>query len=418
MKSTFAFFALFFFSLSCIAQDMDYTNKIIKEICSTKYFGRGYVNNGDSIAASFLVGEFSNIGLKMYGDTYFQKYTTDINRFAEKPVFRFGDVELQVAKDFIVIPSSPDADGMFKIEWITSTTLTNQWVLRHFLSADHSDSFICIDSTALNNPELYAFANTIFAKNYIKAKGVIEGSGHLKFTARTKINDYISIQVKSDKIMPGVDSVYLKIKNDFVKDYSTQNIVGYLPGKSDSIVLITAHYDHLGMIGDIMFPGADDNASGVSMVLNLAKFYKKEKKLEYTMVFALFSGEEAGLLGSKYMAENPQFDLSKVKVMLNFDMVGNGEDGVYMFNAKEYPDVDTLMKKMNVNNEYFEKMTTTGATWSSDHASFFDKGIKAVFVYADSENSSYHQPEDVPADISLAAYKDIYRFVIDFVNKF
>ncbi len=418
MKNSLLIIAFLISGFSVLAQDMEYTRKIINEICSAKYYGRGYVNKGDSIAASFLGKEFSAIGLEMYGNTYFQPYTTDINRFAETPVFSFGGTDLVAAKDFIVIPSSPEADGKYKIEWITKETLTNQWVLRHFLSADHSGSIICIDSTGLNNPELYAFANTIFAKNYINAKGVIEGSEHLKYTARTKINDYISIQVKPGKILPETDSVYLKIKNDFVKDYKTQNIVGYLPGKSDSVVLIAAHYDHLGMMGDIMFPGANDNASGVSMVLNLAKHYKKEKKLKYTMVFALFSGEEAGLLGSKYMAGNPPFDLTKVKVMFNFDMVGTGDEGVYMFNAKEYPAVDTLMKEMNKDKEYFEVMTTTGATWSSDHASFFDKGVNAVFVYTDGDNSNYHQPEDIPADLNFAGYKDIYRFVIDFVQKF
>jgi hypothetical protein len=400
------------------AQDMKYARNVIDEICSPKYYGRGYVNYGDSITAVYLSGEFKTIGLKTFGNSFYQEYTTDINRFAEKPVFGFDDNMLIPAKDFIVIPSSPEVDGKFKIEWITKTTLTNQWVLRHFLSEDHSGSFICIDSTALNNPELYAFANTIFAKNYINAAGVIEGSGRLKFTARTSIKNYVSIQVKPDKIVKDADSVYIKIENDFVENYKTRNIVGYLQGKSDSIILIGAHYDHLGMMGDIMYPGANDNASGVAMVLNLAQYYAAQKKLDYTIVFALFSGEEAGLLGSEYMAENPPFDLSKVKVMFNFDMVGTGEEGVYMFNAKEYPAVDTLMKQMNDDKKYFEVMNTTGATYSSDHASFFAKGINAVFVYTDGNNSNYHQPEDVPQDLNFAAYESVYKFVIDFVKRY
>jgi len=400
------------------AQDMDYTRKIINELCSEKYFGRGYVNNGDSIAACFLEKEFDKIGLEKFSESYYQEYTTDINRFAAMPIFGFDDSLLIPAKDFIVIPSSPEIDGNFKIEWITKTTLTNQWVLRHFLSDDHSENFICIDSTALNNPELYNFANTIFAKNYINAKGVIEGSSRLKYTARTKINSYVNVQIKPELVNNKADSVYLKIENDFVKDYKTRNIVGYIKGKSDSIVFIGGHYDHLGMMGDIMYPGANDNASGVAMVLSIADYYSKGKKPEYTMVFALFSGEEAGLLGSEFMAENPPFELSKVKVMFNFDMVGTGDGGVYMFNAKEYPEIDSLIIDMNKNNEYFVELTTTGPTWSSDHASFYDKGVDAVFVCTHGDNSNYHQPSDIPQDLNLFAYEDIYRFVIDFVKKF
>jgi hypothetical protein len=406
-----------FCSIFSFAQNMDYTNSIITELCSDKYYGRGYVNYGDSIAASFLEKEFDRIGLKKYSKSYYQEYSTDINRIVEMPVVIFGNKELVPLKDYIVIPSSPDVDAWFKIEWLTAETLTNQWVLRHTLSSEHSNSFICIDSTNLNNDDLYKFANTIFSKNYIEAKGVIEATAHLKYTARTSLNNYISLQIKPEKIDVTADSIYVRIKNDFVKDYKTRNIIGYLPGQTDSIVMITAHYDHLGMMGNVMFPGANDNASGVAMVLNLAEYYKNQKKNKYTLVFVLFSGEEAGLLGSKYMAENPPFDLSLVKAMLNFDMIGTGDEGVFMFNAKEYPVYDTLIQDMNKNKEYFDVMKTTGATWSSDHASFFDKGVKAIFVYTDGNLNNYHQPEDVAKDLNLAAYKDIYRFVLDFIGK-
>ncbi len=404
--------------LAVFSQDMTYTKSIINELCSEKYYGRGYVNYGDSIAACFLAEEFDKIGLDKFWKTYYQEYTTDINRLVEMPVFVFGDSKLNPTTDFIIIPSSPNVEGKYKVEWITKTTLTNQWVLRHFLSDDHSNNIICIDSTELNNPELYAFANTIFAKNYINAKGVIEGSGRLKYTARTKINEYISIQVIPEKINKEADSVYIKIVNDFVEDYKTRNVVGFVKGKTDSVVLITAHYDHLGMMGNVMYPGANDNASGVSMVLNLAKFYKSGKKPEYTMVFALFSGEEAGLLGSTYMANNAPFELSKIKVMFNFDMVGTGEKGVMMLNAKEYPDVDSLLNEMNNEQQYFEKMTCTGATWSSDHAPFYEKGVKAVFICTHGDNNNYHQPTDILDDLNFAAYQDIFRFVIDCIERY
>lgn len=418
MKSYFILSVFVFIACVSLSQDMDYTYDIIKELSSEKYFGRGYVNKGDSLASVFLANEFDDIGLDKYYDSFFQRYSTSINRYVEKPVFIFGDKELSLSNEFIAIPNSSEADGWYKLEWISANTLTNSRELKHFLKQNHSDSFICIDSTALNNDELYKFANVIFSENYIKSKGIIEGSAGLKFTARTKIEEYVHLQVKPDFINKDADSVYVKIQNDFVENYNTQNIIGYKKGITDSIIMFTAHYDHLGMVGDIMYPGANDNASGVSMVLNIAKYFAKEKKCNYTIVFALFSGEEAGLLGSKYMANNAPFDLSKVKALINFDMVGTGDDGIYMLNAKEYPKLENIFYEMNQNNKYFDVMNCTGATYSSDHASFYEKGVDAVFVYAAGDNQNYHLPQDTFSDLTFTEYKDIYQFSIDLVKKF
>lgn len=417
MKKLYIVFILIIASIFSYAQDMDYTYKIIKELSSEKYFGRGYVNKGDSLASVFLAEEFTKFKLDMYGEDYFQTYTTSINRYLEKPQMIFGDNELTLAEDFIAIPYSAEVEGWYQIEWITANTLTNSWALKHVLSIEHPNSFICIDSTGLNNEELYKFANIIFSKNYIGAAGIIEASSRLKYTAKTEIKETVLLQIKPEKIDPTADSVYVRIKNDFIEEYETRNIIGYKKGKSDSIVMITAHYDHLGMIDDVMFPGANDNASGVSMVLNLAEYYSNKRKTDYTMVFVLFSGEEAGLLGSEYMANNPPFELSKVKTMINFDMVGTGDEGVYMLNAKEYPELDTIMMDMNKDQKYFDVMHSSEATYSSDHASFYEKGVDAIFVYAAGNNGHYHQPQDKFEDLTFAEYKDIYQFVIDFVKK-
>ncbi len=398
-------------------QDMNYTYSIIKELSSEKYYGRGYVNKGDSIASEFLANEFKNMKLKMFDDSYFQTYYTDINSYIEKPKLSFGDEELVIAQDFITIPYSKEINGKYKIEWVSAKVLTNPRALKHLLSSDHSNSFMCIDSTDLNNTELFNFANIIFAQNYMEAAGIIEISSQLKYTAKTKIADYIHVQIKPEKVNPNADSVYVCIKNDFIKDYETRNIIGYKQGKSDSIIMFTAHYDHLGMIGDIMYPGANDNASGVSMVLNLAKHYTDKRKTDYTMVFVMFSGEEAGLLGSRFMANNPPFELSKVKSLINFDMVGTGDDGILMLNAKEYPQLDSLIIEMNNKEKYFDYMRSSYVTYSSDHAPFYDKGVEAFFIYALGNNDNYHQPQDKFEELSFAEYQDIFRFCIDFVKQ-
>lgn len=418
MKKLYFILALFLLMIPVLAQDMDYTNRIVNELTSEKYFGRGYVNKGDSLASVFLAGEFDKMNLQKFNDSYFQVYYTDINRYIQKPILFFGDKQPEVAKDFISIPDSKEIKGKFKIEWISADVLKNQRALKHMLKQDHSESFICIDTTGLDNEELFNFANTIFSENYIGAAGIIETSPRLKYTARTKIEDFVHLQVKPESVDYDADSVFVEIKNNFIENYQTQNVVAYIKGKSDSIVMFTAHYDHLGMIGDVMYPGANDNASGVSMVLNLAKHFSQKRKPDFTMVFALFSGEEAGLLGSRYMADNPPFDLAKVKFLVNFDMVGTGDEGIYMLNAKEYPELDTLIIEMNNREKYFDVMRSSHVTYSSDHAPFYDKGVDAIFIYAAGNNENYHQPQDKIPDLTYAEYKDIFRFCLDLVKEY
>jgi aminopeptidase YwaD len=400
-----------------LSQDMNYVKEVVRTLSSEEFYGRGYTNKGDSIASEYLRKEFDNIGLAKFEDSYFQKYTISVNTIIEDPVLKFGDKELRPAKDFVVIPNSPSMDEWVKICWINKHTLTNYWGFNHFYKSDKEDCFICIDSSELDNPDLYKFANLVFSRNFVESKGILEASDRLKYTARTYVSEYTHIQIKPEAIDFSADSVYIKIVNEFHEEYFTQNIVGLIPGKTDSIIMITAHYDHLGMMGDKMFPGANDNASGVSMVLSLAKHYKKQKKgVKHNLVFVLFSGEEAGLLGSRYFAENPYFDLSLVKAVINFDMVGTGEEGLAVFNAKEYPDCDTILTQINRNLELFDIFRTTNAVSSSDHAPFHDKGVKAMFFYLSGNNQNYHQPEDVYEDVSFYGYRQLYRLITEFVE--
>src|SRR5690606_24991792 len=100
-----------------------------------------------------------------------------------------------------------------------------------------------------------------------------------------------------------------------LNNYQTQNVIGFLPGKSkrDSFVVFSAHYDHLGRVGEAYFPGANDNASGVSMLLELASYYAvPENKPEYSIVFMAFGAEEAGLIGSKFYVNHPLFPLKSI----------------------------------------------------------------------------------------------------------
>ena len=144
----------------------------------------------------------------------------------------------------------------------------------------------------------------------------------------TDLSNVTTIDLLKDSFPGEKNHIEVDIENRFFKAFKSQNLCGYVQGTQfpDSFVVFTAHYDHLGAMGkDAYFPGANDNASGVSMLLNLARYYKAHPA-KYSVVFLFFSGEEAGLLGSKYYSEHPLFPLSTIKFLTNLDLLGTGDD--------------------------------------------------------------------------------------------
>ncbi|MFT5750471.1 MAG: aminopeptidase YwaD [Ancylomarina sp.] len=398
------------------AQDMNYAQKLIKELSSDDYYGRGYINKGDSIAAVYLSSEMKTLKLSGFESNFYQPYTTDINTFPQDPILKLGDKQLESAKDFIVYPNSPSCKGTFDLLWLKTEILTKSKVRKAFLKKDLSQIFLAIDSVGLNNIDLYSFALDLVEANVFEAKGVLLVKDKLKYTAKTYLNKFPTIIVKSSKLNTSVNKI--TVDNRFIEDYKTQNLLGYIKGETDTCIVFCAHYDHLGMMGSKMYPGANDNGSGVAMVLNLAKHYKKAKKQpHFTQVFLLFSGEEAGLLGSKFYVENPIFPLEMTRMVMNFDMVGTGSKGVYILNGKEVPDELSLYEQINKDKAYVTNMKATLAEPSSDHASFYEKDVKAVFIYTHDDNSNYHETTDTFNSLKMKQYEGVFKLIRDFSDQ-
>ena len=199
----------------------------------------------------------------------------------------------------------------------------------------------------------------------------------------------------------------------FSKEASTQNVVGLLKGKNypnDSIIVVGGHYDHLGLGGPgtgtrvpdttAVHYGADDNASGVSAFIEIAGYLNEQKKdLDVSVVFIAFAGEEMGLIGSKYFAENPVIDLKKVRAMVNLDMVGRLKESNQLNvggvgTAKEFRD---LLE--TVNEDRFVLGISNEGYGPSDHASFYAKDISVLFI-STGANIDYHTPNDNIAKIN------------------
>ena len=200
---------------------------------------------------------------------------------------------------------------------------------------------------------------------------------------------------------------------------SMNNILAVIPGKSDEYVIVGAHYDHVGIgvavDGDSCYNGADDNASGVSAVLQIARAVKKMRKTpERGIIFAFWDGEEKGLLGSRHFVENCAF-LSQVSAYMNFDMIGRGpvdnpKHLTYFYTAS-YPAFGEWLKEdMSVRDFSFvpDYRAWDNPTGGSDNAWFAKNGIPIVWYHTEG-HPDYHRPSDTADKIDYEKMTDITR---------
>jgi aminopeptidase YwaD len=190
---------------------------------------------------------------------------------------------------------------------------------------------------------------------------------------------------------------------------NTRNVVMVLPGEDENLkneyLIFGAHFDHLGMGGPGsssravdtigVHHGADDNASGVAMLIEMAgRFAGTKGSHKRSLVFVAFTGEEVGMFGSKHFTENPGIDLSKVNAMINFDMVGRLKDS-RDFNLGGVGTADSLKERATaVTDTNLLKLTfTEEGSGPSDHASFYSKNIPVLY-FTTGAHEDYHTPSD------------------------
>jgi hypothetical protein len=205
----------------------------------------------------------------------------------------------------------------------------------------------------------------------------------------------------------------------------TQNVLAFLPGKElkEEIVVLGAHWDHLGLGGPesgsrmpdtvAVHYGADDNASGVAGIIEIAEKLAKEKNRKRSVLLIAFGAEEMGLLGSAYFANNPTIDLKNVKAMVNLDMIGRmkDENSIMISGTGTSSESESLLKSLNSDSTFSINMQPEGFG-ASDHASFYAKDIP-VFFLSSGAHQDYHTPFDKADSINLVGAKAIADYTFD-----
>ncbi len=201
-----------------------------------------------------------------------------------------------------------------------------------------------------------------------------------------------------------------------------RNVIGFLPGsdpaKREEIIVIGAHYDHVGFgeVGSLapesgdVHHGADDNASGTAGLLELARMLSAEReRLGRSVLFIAFSGEEEGLVGSAYFVRNPTVPLDKIVAMLNLDMIGRmTNDRLSVSGIGSSPQWEEMVK--SANSEGLTLSLSQSATGGSDHTSFFLRNIPVLFFFT-GMHPDYHRPSDTWDKINYEGQAKVVQMV-------
>jgi hypothetical protein len=397
----------------------EYVNKL----ASDAFYGRGYVNNGDKIAAKFIAAEFKKYGALPLGDSYFQKYNFDVNTFPKNVSVNIGGKALKTGEDFIVDPSSGSAKGIYKLVEITEANYEKTVNKYDFSTTEENAVAYVIHFDKPKDREQRR-------KQYLIKQQVVKVAPLLvindsKFTwsvGREQLRNPI-IEIKPE-FLQGDSTVLLDIENKFIPQYETQNVIGYIPSKKkckkkrEQYIVFSAHYDHLGMMGSTaIMNGANDNASGTAMMLTLMEYYAKNKP-EYSLLFIAFGGEEAGLIGSKFYVENPLVPLEQLKFVFNVDLMGTGSEGITVVNATEHPKEFGWLQEINEEQKLLKQIKKRGKAANSDHYWFEEAGVPSFFTYTMGGVSHYHDIKDRPETLPLTEFNDLHKLIVSFINKF
>jgi aminopeptidase YwaD len=359
------------------AQDLSAVRQDISTLTSRALWGRGYTQNGMAKTADYLVTKFRSYGLQPMADTsYRQQFSYPVNTFPGKMELVLNGKQLIPSKDFIVEPSSRGLTG-------------------NNIKLEQSDSI------------------TFMAP---KQRVLLSLQNKLTWSVASKVEDYTVLLLNKTLLKGKPETLNLNIVNQFVPDFKASNICGLIKGSRypDSVIMLTAHYDHLGGMGaGTYFPGANDNASGVAMLLSLARYFTKNPPA-YSIAFICFAGEEAGLVGSAYYTEHPLTELARIKFMINMDMVGTGETGITVVNATLHQKQFAMLNQINGKNNYLIKINSRGKAANSDHYYFTEKGVPAFFIYTGGGIAAYHDILDLPSTLPLTEFSDLRQLLIDF----
>ena len=358
--------------------DSAYARHIIDTLSSPFFLGRGYIDDGMKKAANFIQQEMEQLQLTpLFSGTFQQHFSYPVNTFPGKMLLTVNGITLKPGRDFLVGNESKSCHTTGNLSQTDSTT----WI---------------------NAAE----------------KIIITLVDKLTWDVDSHQADYTSFKVLKTALAGTPTNFEAVVESKLIKSFDASNVAAMVKGTgtTDSLLVFTAHYDHLGAMGKaVYFAGANDNASGVGLMLSLAKYYAAHPQ-RYSMLFIAFAGEEAGLIGSKFFVAHPPFTIHHIRFLTNLDLMGNGEEGITVVNATEFATEFAMLQQLNTDGQYLAAVNSRGKAANSDHYWFTEKGVPSFFIYTLGQRKCYHDIDDIAATLPNYEMEDLQTLLIQFYD--
>ena len=419
---------------SDVLEQMSYD---VKYLASDRLEGREAGTPGEKLAADYIAAKFGNAGLMPYGDstTYLQSFT-----FAAEPVLgpdqflQIGRSTLKLDEAYAVLPFSATGSARGKLMKAAYGIQAPDLGTDNYKDLDPKGKIVAL---SISSPDGVHPHSKYLAYNDLKARA--EKAAELGAIAVVFYNDDPTAEEPSFELSPRVKSVsipvvyltgeshyQLAIDNNPVvlrtdiqrAERTAYNVVGMLDNGQDNVVVIGAHFDHLGW-GDegslhrgepAIHNGADDNASGIAVLLQLTRdLLEMDEARKNDYLFIAFTGEEKGLYGSNYWTKHPTVPIEQLNYMINMDMVGRldsmGNIGINgVGTSPSWSAIDHVL----VGN--LKTKTTQSGIGPSDHTSFYLQGVPAIHFFTGT-HADYHKPSDDEEKINYEGMLRVTRYI-------
>ena len=415
-------------------------------LASDSLQGRGSATPNEALAAEYIKEKFKSLGLKSFDNKFIQQVPISTRKSFSNCELHFdgyianypSDFRSNILFDSLTVVSDVVFAGYGNDSDYENLSVENKWVM--ILENENSilyekkstaKSKGALGLLAVEKDDTSGNVHNLTVGNVLPSDSIplIKISHNL--SNRLLAYSGANLQEVLEKAKMGENqnfniptTVTATIKTES-RAVTSQNVIAYIESSDyeheNEYILIGAHYDHIGTqtIGDkvLVNYGADDNASGVAGMLEIAEKLLSDKNLKYNVIFVAFGAEELGLIGSSYFCKYPPVPLENIKLMINLDMIGrmDSENRVYINTGKPNEKLNTLVDLIKESHQNLNTvMSFDSFMRGSDHTPFHNRNIPVLF-FVTGLHKDYHTPGDTKELINYGGQKMLLDFVYDIV---
>lgn len=266
--------------------------------------------------------------------------------------------------------------------------------------------------------QLLTDTKTLSADTYQGRKTGTKGSEMARSYIKGRLR---SIGLKSFPQLANYEQQFTAMEKSGNK-VTAKNVIAYIPGKTDHVIVLSAHYDHLGVIDGDIYNGADDNASGVAGLLKIAAYYAKAQP-NNTLIFAFFDAGELDWQGSQTFVNHPPVPLDKIVMNINLDMISHNQKGqLYASGTYKYPQLKSYLTHTNPDLKIMlghdnPSLGVDDWTYQSDQGAFNNKNIPFIYFGVE-DHKDYHKPTDKFENINEEFFANAANAILEIVDNF